>query len=117
MLRWMFFSTWVGILVALLAGLWMMIRISVKLDRDAADREVMRHLLTSAMRTAIQMAPDIHTTSQTETSTRTTSETTQIPPGTMGLDFGASMIWSRFRSLVGVRSAERRSGQERRARA
>lgn len=45
MLRWAFFVTWLGIFLALITGLWVMVRLSIKLDRDRADREVFQHLL------------------------------------------------------------------------
>lgn len=110
LLRWMFFVTWVGILIALLADLWMTIRISIKLDQDRADRDVMKHLLTSAMRTAIQMAPEIHVTPPPH-------EQIEKHPGTMGMDFGVLSLWDWFLAQMRTHVWDRRSGQERRLRA
>lgn len=109
MMRWIFLITWVGILFALLAGLWMMIRISFKLDEDRADRDVTRHLLKSAIRTAIEITPDIHTTKP---------DVMDHPPSSMGMDFGAGVLWEWIRRSLSERTGdERRSGHDRRLRA
>lgn len=102
-MRWLFLATWVGILLALLAGLWMMIRISVKLDQDHADRELTRHMLATAIRTAVQIAPEIRTSPH--------NPDNEPPSSSMGMDFGVGTIWQWLRSFYG---GDRRSGRERR---
>lgn len=97
--RWIFLSTWVGIMLALLAGLWMMIRINLKLDQDRADRELTRHMLSTAIRTAAQIAPEIRPNHDVKPADETS----------MGMDFGATAVWQWFRRVW-----DRRSGQERR---
>jgi hypothetical protein len=63
MLRWIFLITWVGILIALVAGIWVVVRLSLKLDRDHADRQMLmavleRGLLAPSARAAEQPSED-----------------------------------------------------------
>lgn len=67
MLRWLFFITWVLILFALLGGLWSMIRMNLKLDRDHNERGLLKDLLE-------QITRDVKAQDK--------------PPTSMGMDFG-----------------------------
>lgn len=85
MLRWLFFATWVGILVTLLGSLWTLIRINLKMDRDNANNELLRELLSRLPGDAVK---------------RALRPQEEEPPTAMGLDFGLGLIWWRLKPLL-----------------